>query len=329
MKLLVTGATGYIGRTLVNSLLEKREAEPPEITALVRDSAGVRECGPIHPVEGELATLAEGAFHGRRFDVAVNLAALMADRDCLPRSEFERVNVEGTRRLILSLRECRLKQFIHISTVGVYGPTGPVPAREEDGYGERLSDYEWSKMEAEKVAVDCCRRIGVPLTILRLGLMYGEGMTYGWPSTVEAIRRGKMRIIGNGSALIQLSYIRDVVEGITLAIGNPRAYDSAFNICGGEVMTVAGVFHTIADLLGVPRPGTVPFAPVYLLSHLLSLVPDALKGPSLRLVTPHRVRFFREHRVYDIGKAESILHFHPRYGVKEGMRNMILAGQAE
>lgn len=322
MKIFITGATGYIGSHLIKYLLDVKR-ENTDITALVRGNNLPWDSNSIHLIRCDLAELSQNIFCNQRYDAAIHLAALMADKDYLPRSEFERVNVKGTEKLIMAIKECRLKQFIHISTVGVYGPTGAKPVGEEDGYGERLSDYEWSKMESEKVAITCCKEAGIPLTILRLGLMYGDGMTYGWPSVVDSIEKGKFRIIGDGESLMQLSYIRDIVEGITLTIENHKSYNSIFNLCGEEVCSISEVFNTVADILRVSRPKKIPFFPTYLLSQILNLIPDFLKGNRLRLITPHRVLFFKENHVYSVEKAKRLLNFHPKYSLKEGMQNMI------
>jgi len=253
----------------------------------------------------------------------------MANKDYLPREEFRKTNVIGTKRLIESLEECEVKQFIQISTVGVYGSTGLEPVNEESGYGEKLSDYEWSKMEAEKKALECCQKLGIPLTILRLGLVYGENMAYGWPQMIDNVVKGRMRIIGKGNNRIQLSYIRDIVEGITRVIGNKRSCGVTLNLCGAQIYRIENIFYTIADILKVSRPPKVPFFPVYLLSGILKLIPESFKPKSIKLLTPHRVRFFKDNRVYNIKKAKEIMNFYPKYDLEEGMANTIKAHKEE
>tara|TARA_B100000315_G_scaffold260500_1_gene322417 strand:+ start:1521 stop:2504 length:984 start_codon:yes stop_codon:yes gene_type:complete len=316
----MTGAMGFLGDNILRYLLDS--GENIDITALVRrDDFSWKD--RVRSVTSDLEDISPDVISGQRYDVAIHLAALMADKDDIPRSEFYRINVEGTKRLITAMRKSGLRQFIHISTVGVYGSTGTNPVEEEGKYGEKLSNYEWSKMEAEKVAIACCKEIGVPLTILRIGLMYGEGMSYGWPSTIRSIQKKEMRIIGEGNALIQLSYIRDIVEGIALTIGNKLAYDSIFNLCGEQVCSLSKVFSIIAHILDVPVPQKVPFLPVYALSQVLSYVPESFKGDKLKLLTPHRVVFFRENHVYNIEKARNTLGFCPKYSVVEGMETTI------
>ncbi len=324
MNILITGATGYIGRNLINHLLKKMPNS--DIVALVRGGKkNPWDDNQVQLIQGDLTSLSQDAFHGRHYDVVIHLAALMSNYDYLPASEFQEVNVEGSRKLINALRECRVGQFIHISTVGVYGPTGLTPVCEAGASGENLSVYESSKLESEAISTKSCQKQGIPLTILRLGLMYGEGMNYGWPSVVESIKKGKMRIIGNGQSLIQLSYIQDVVEGVTLAVGNNNSYGLTFNLCGDDVCSISDVFDLIAKLLEVPLPKRVPYIPFYLLSHVLTQIPNYLKPNKLKLITPHRIRFFRENHVYSTDRAKKILEFSARYDTRAGMLNLIRA----
>jgi len=247
----------------------------------------------------------------------------MADKDYLPAYEFKKNNVEGTKKLISAIKECHVKQFLLISTVGIYGATTRIPVEEDAGYGSNLTPYEISKMEAETISKEMCRKFGIPLTILRLGLMYGEKMTYGWPNVIDLIRKNKFRVIGSGEPLIQLSYLDDIVDGVALAVGNSDAYDSTLNISGGDICPITEVFNTIADLLERPHPTRIPFTPLYLISLGLVYLPKIFKPNKLKLLTPHRVRFFKENHVYSIKKAKKVLSFSAKHNIKSGMQKMI------
>ena len=321
-KVLITGGTGYIGGRFISYLLASG-TEETEIYVLAR-----RECTewrqyPVQVIRGDLVELEPDQFKNQNFDVVIHFAALMADRDDLPEETFHQANVVGTRNLIESLRGCHVRQFIYTSTVGVYGPTSTEPVREEIRTGSNLSIYESTKLEGEMVCRELCDQYEMPWTILRLGLIYGEGMTYGWPHVVDSTRKGEMHVIGDGVAMIQLSYITDIIDGIALTIGNPEAVGEVINLSGADACAISQVFNTIADILGVKHPKKIPFAPLYILSHGASHLPTVLKTEKLKLLTPHRVRFFKENHVYSIAKARKILRFTPKYTIKTGMETMI------
>lgn len=324
MKILITGGTGYIGTKLIQHLMGQ-DKKGLEIAALVRSATCRRFDFSVRLIQGDLTSLSRHVFQDESFDVVIHLAALMANCDHLPKERFYETNVSGTQALITALADCHVKQFIHISTTSVYGPTKSVPTGEETPCGKKLSRYAWSKAESEKIAAECCPKTGIPLTILRIGPVYGEDMKYGWPHVIQSIEKRRMKIIGSGRNLIQLAYIRDVIEGIALSIGNKGAYNATFNICGKDVRPIQDIFYEISSLLGVPKPGNIPFVPLYILSGLLNLFPRSMVPPSLRLLTPSRMSFFKDNHVYSIQKAKEILGFSPRYPISIGMKNTVTA----
>ena len=126
MKILVTGATGYLGSNFIKYLLKNRRSDF-NISALIRTELYSWRQDEISIIKGDLTNLQEDKFCNKRYDVIVHFAALMADNDELPTSAFNRVNLEGTRSLILAIKNCGVRQFIQISAVGIYGGTTKVP----------------------------------------------------------------------------------------------------------------------------------------------------------------------------------------------------------
>ena len=163
---------------------------------------------------------------------------------------------------------------------------------EESKYGSDLTAYETSKVNAEIICRELCLKFDIPLTILHLGLMYGEGLKYGWPDVISLIQKGEMKIIGDGKPLIQLSYVHDIIRGIYDSMGNQSTFDETINLCGNDACSISEVFNKIVDILKVLRPGIIPFKPLYLLSIGLVHFPKFLKPKKIRLLTPHRLRFF-------------------------------------
>jgi nucleoside-diphosphate-sugar epimerase len=322
MKILVTGATGYLGSNFIKYLLKNGPSDI-NISALMRTELHSWQQDEISIIKGDLTSLQEDKFCNESYDVIVHFAALMADNDELPTSAFNRVNVEGTRNLILAIKNCGVRQFIQISTVGIYGATKKAPVLEVSKYGSNLSAYETSKVNAEIICKELCLKLDIPLTILRLGLMYGEGMKYGWPDVISSIKKGQMKIIGDGKPLIQLSYVHDIIRGIYYSMGNQSTFGETINLCGDDICSISEVFNKMADLLKVPHPGKLPYRSLYLLSLGLVHFPKFLKPNKIRLITPHRIRFFKENHVYSIAKAMKFINLFPDYDLNSGLQKMI------
>lgn len=321
-KILITGATGFVGGNIAGRLAENPDLE---VYALLRDpKKGEALAGKgVRIYEGDITrpeTIAEPLFDT---DVIIHCAALMSNFDSEPRERFYKVNVEGTENLLRRCDSKRIKQFIHISTSGVYGVSRNNPADEDTPYGKTLSDYEWSKVRSELVVLKYAREKQIPFTVLRPSQLYGPGMYYGWLQTMNAIKSGSMVIPGEGKAKIHLLHIKDLVGAIETVLLNEKSMNRIFNVAGPEVPGVTQVFDLIAEVLGVGRSIHVPYAPVYMLSLLLCMVPLPAKNGKLKLLTPHRVRFFATDHVYDISRIKKDIGYVPRIGIREGFRDMV------
>ena len=113
MKILITGATGYIGGNFIKNLLGNKMMNY-EIAALVRNNNIPWKSTNICLIRGDLTEIQNKSFKKKTFDIVVHFAALMADKDYLPAYEFKKNNVEGTKKLISAMKECHVKQFILI-----------------------------------------------------------------------------------------------------------------------------------------------------------------------------------------------------------------------
>ncbi len=318
--ILITGATGFIGRHLVPDLVKLY----PKVAALVRkgsDVAFLKQLG-VELRYGELTDLRslEGIADG--VEIVLHLAALMSDKDYLSYDDFYKVNVLGTQNLLL-VSSSKIKQFIFISTVGVLGGTTIEGVDESVPYGSSLSSYERSKAEAERVVFDLCRKNKINLTILRIGQLYGPGMKYGWPEVLKSIEDSRMFIAGSGNKFLQLTYVRDAINGILLSIGNDKAYGEVINICSGKAYRIKDFFSALAVKLEAPNPKILPFFLVYCAALILEIIPRKMKPDRLKYLDRHRLSFFQFNHVYSIKKARELLGYSPEVGLSEGVSRLV------
>ncbi|MBI4370185.1 MAG: NAD-dependent epimerase/dehydratase family protein [Elusimicrobia bacterium] len=318
--ILVTGATGFVGQHTVKLLLQKKW----RVRALVHNPVKRAVLPPAAEiVEGDLLlprTLS-AAIDGVT-DI-IHGAALMSNYDHMPRQKFYEVNVEGTNNLLAALagnKDHQAIRFVHISTAGVLGPTPEDGADENFPYGRTLSNYEWSKMESEKVV----KRYQGPWIILRPSQLYGPGMTYGWLDVAQKIQHRNFYLLGPGTAKIHPAHISDITRGIELAMlrGNFRDRQS-YLLAGPNPVTLKDCFKTLSKCLDRPEPISIPYAPVYWAAMGLSWLPSSLRPASLKLLSPHRVRFFRYHRVYKTNQAYHQLGYQAEISVGQGFPEMI------
>lgn len=305
---LVTGASGFVGRKIVEALQPDRELA---LSVLLRnpDKDRVLTARGARIYKGDIGdpeTLKE-ALAGK--EIVIHSAALMSNFDSFPREEFYRINAAGTENMLKACDPARLERFLHISTVGVYG--------------DAPSAYEWSKKESERIVLKYAKERAIPFTILRPSQLYGPGMRYGWPQTIKSIKTGRMVIPGNGRARVHLLNIADLAAAVKLTLRNDSAKNRIYDIAGPEVLSIGEVFDIISEDLGVRPPARVPFSIIYFSACVLRLIPSRLKSAWLRLLTPHRLEFFARDHVYDMDAAQKELGFNPKVRVREGFTEMI------
>lgn len=322
IRLLITGATGFVGSNIIEKLADNSAFE---LYALLRDpkkGEGLARKG-VCVYKGDVnepESLVEPLLNK---DAIIHCAALMSNFDFEPKEKFYRVNAEGTANLLKMCDAKKTTHFIHISTAGVYGSVGNHALNEEAPYGKALSCYEWSKKESELMVLKYAKDKQIPFTILRPSQLYGSGMYYGWLETIKSIKSGLMVIPGLGETKIHLLNVKDLINAVEAVLMNEKSLNKIYNVAGPEVFGMGQVFDTLAEILGVKHPARVPYAPIYILALLLSVIPNSIKSGRLKLLTPHRIKFFASDHLYDISRIKEDLGCEPRVGVRQGFQDMV------
>lgn len=311
-KTLVTGATGFTGSQVAKRLVESGQSvvafvRPTGNTAMLED-LGV-ECR-IVDIRDSADVKAGFGDIDRVFHIAAAYRSEHADH-----REFQAVNVEATRHLLQISTDTGVSRFVHCSTVGVQGEIENPPAAED--YRLKPGDhYQESKLQGEEIALEFFAR-GLPGCVVRPVGIYGPGDTR-FLKLFRPIMRGRFVMIGSGDVLYHMTYIDDLVDGFMLAGERQDVQGEVFTIAGPEYTTIRELVDTIADVLERPRPRLrVPFAPVYAASVVCDKICRAINvNPPLY---PRRVEFFELDRAFSTDKAQELLGYKPKVGLKEGV----------
>lgn len=315
MKILLTGATGFIGRHFLDSLSEKYE-----VVALVRDIKKLNFCrGKISKViVGDLrdADIFEGIPQG------VNLvchAAGVLGKWGLSADIYKETNIQGTKNLLYACLKKKIKRIIYISSAGVLGAIKNKPLDEDYPYNPK-SIYEITKAEAEKFILKFSKENGIRINILRPEFVYGEGNLH-ILGLFKAINDQKFFFVGNGDTLIHPTYIGDLVHALHLIIEVQQSSD-IYLVAGERFLTVRELAVIIAKLIGVSPPKiNIP----YFLAKIaaLSLEISAKIGNFPPPFTQSRLDFFTKDKAYCIKRAVSELNYTPMK-LEQGLLNTIL-----
>jgi len=309
---LVTGASGSLGKATVKRL----RAEGHRVRVFQRRIPSKPEDG-IEYAFGNLGdpTAVDRAVKGA--EIVIHCGAAM--KGGWP--EHKGGTVVGTQNVIDACKKHRVKQLVHISSMSVIDWAGSAgngavseAAKLEPRPDERGA-YTRAKLEAEQL-VAAAAATGLPVVILRPGQIFGGGI----PLINGAVARsagGRWLVLGDGKLELPLVYIDDVVDAIQCAIKKQLHGGEVIQIIDPEHLTqeeVLGLAGGTKSIMRVPRPV------VFALGKLSELPLGALGRPSPIAVYRLKSALARLH--YESGRASQILDWHPRVGVREGIKRV-------
>lgn len=313
---LVTGAGGAIGSALVGRLLSRGYA----VRALVRESAPAElTADGVETVRGDIndcqlvRRLVEGA------DAVFHLAAkLHINNPALAlKGEYFRVNVEGTRCLAKAARAAGVNRLIFFSSISVYGSSRPGQLFDEAAPLNPDSWYAETKIEGEQIVLG-----ELPSVVLRVAAVYGPRMKGNYPRLVEAVRRGRLAFIGDGSNRRTLVHETDVCDAAIAALEDDKAAGQTYNVTDGRVHTMREIIAAIAAALDRRSPRLrLPARPVRLLAGLME---DGLRfaGKSSP-VGRATIDKLTEDIAVSGEKLQGELGFRPQFDLETGWRQTI------
>jgi nucleoside-diphosphate-sugar epimerase len=228
--------------------------------------------------------------------------------------------VVGTQNVIDSCLKHRVKQLVHISSMSVIdwaGSSDGAPVSEATALEPRADErgaYTRAKLEAEKLVADAVATRKLPAVILRPGQIFGGGI----PLVNGAVARragGRWLVLGDGKLTLPLVYIDDVVDAIRASIDRKLVGGEVIQIIDRDLLTQEQVLELAggaAPIMRVPRPL------VFALGKLSEYPLGALKRPSP--VALYRLKSALAKLSFESDRAESLLGWRPRVGVREGIR---------
>ncbi|HJT58185.1 MAG TPA: NAD-dependent epimerase/dehydratase family protein [Ktedonobacteraceae bacterium] len=315
MTTVVTGATGFLGSALVTELVKQQQL----VRILARDEVKARRQfgDAVKIIPGDITDAAQVQQAVEGATTIYHLAGRLY-HPSIPKELYWQTHVEGTRILLQNcLGQTRLQRIVYASTTGVHGVTGETPAAEDAPFAP-TNPYEATKLEGELLALKACREQGLPISMVRPGLVYGPGDLHLLGFFV-AIKKGRFRVIDGGKALLHPLYIDDLVAALLLCAVHPGASGRSFNIAGECPITIRELATAIAHAMGRELPsGSIPLWLANLASDIFARMPG-MKGERAPL-TRSRVAFLTNSRIYDITRAMSELGFVPKVGLEEGMQ---------
>ena len=258
MKILVTGAAGFIGSHLVEKCVE----EGFEVKAFVRynskNSWGWLEKSKvkneIEVVTGDIRDYDSVYNAAAGCEAVFHLAALIG----IPYSyvsplAYIKTNIEGTYNVLQAAKERNLNNIIITSTSETYGTAQQVPINEDHPLVGQ-SPYSASKIAADQIALSYYKSFGLPVKIARPFNTYGPRQSARAiiPTIISQLLNGKTELdLGNTKPTRDLTYVQDTITGFIDIFNSQDLFGSVTNIGMNEEISVEDLANTIAELLGI------------------------------------------------------------------------------
>lgn len=280
----ITGGTGFLGRRLVHLLLDRGD----RVTALVRKPYEARDLSTlgVRVVKGDVLD-PESIRRGMSgCDTVFHLAAIYELGPDRP-DYMERVNVDGTRRVLEAMRDLNIRRGVYTSSLAVYSDTGGRLVDESFHHdGDHLTRYDLSKWKAH---VDVARPMmdnGLPLVIVQPGLIYGPGDRSAVAGMFEDFLRGRLPAIPGGAKYCW-AHVDDIASGHMAAMDGGRPGE-AYHLAG-PVHSFSDVFRVAARITGrraplieIPPAIMRALVPVVAAAERLLNLPERFRSESLR-----------------------------------------------
>lgn len=322
MKTLITGATGFVGGALARRL----HAQSADVTALGRNPiAGKQlEQDGIRFLQADLGDKQAITAACAEQDIVFHCGAY-----CSPWGryrDFYTSNVTGTQHLIHGCQQHHVSRLIYVSTPSLYfaydtrlnvSESDPLAAKQ-------VNYYTQTKLLAEH-AIDSAHEAGLPVVTIRPRAIFGPGDTTILPRLISRLQQGRLRIIGDESNLIDLTYIDNVVDALLLCANAPStALGKKYNITNGEPANLWQMVQRLCRELNLPYPRKkIPVRVAFMLAWGMEIASRTLLNYKEPLLTRYTVSVLAKSATLDISAARRELGYKANVSIEEGVERFI------
>lgn len=319
MKILVTGATGFIGGAIAHRLVEQGH----RVRCLVRPTSDLMRLSDMEweKVEGDITSAGDCEEATQGMDVVIHSAANVSDYG--PWKLFEQTNMGGTRNMAQAALKSRVGRFLHISSILVLGAIKDRPIDDSFPYCKSGFAYADTKIDAEAYLFEQHQEQGLPLVVLRPSWVYGPGDTLLIPGVAQLIAKGKMIYFGHKTNFIYLNYIDNLLDAVMLALERDEALGRAYLVTDDQQTTWEYLCNSLAQGLDLQPPSMqIPTWLAYGVAAVMEGAKYLVRAKRRPPLTRMQVTLMGGIR-YDISRIRKELGYEPAIGHEEGIARSI------
>ncbi len=304
-KILLTGASGFVGQRLAHSLIQKN------VPLVCTSRKTLRIDGADCQIVDDLGRSTDWRHCLGEVSTVIHCAArvhVMQDTANDPLHLFRQVNVAGTLQLAEQAAAAGVQQFIFLSSVKVNGEeTKAGAAFSEDCQALPSDPYGISKLEAEQALFELGRTTGMAITVIRPPLVYGPGVGANFLSMLRWVQRGIPLPLGSIRNQRSFVYVDNLVSLITCCIANPHSYNQVFLVSDGHDMSTTELLRKSATAFKV-------------MSRLLPCPPSLLRMIAKISGKKSVAERLCQSLQVNITKAKRLLEWTPPFTVEQGLQ---------
>jgi nucleoside-diphosphate-sugar epimerase len=322
MKILVTGATGFLGKALAHRLKNRGD----DVTVLGRNPLILAELERegMRAIRAELADAVAVRTACQGQQIVFHSGALSSAWG--PARDFYRSNVVGTINVVAGCEAEAVRRLVHISTPSIYFRyESRLDVREDALLPQRsANEYARTKLLAE-AEIDRASARGMPVITIRPRAIFGEGDNAILPRLIDRLERGRLRIIGDGKNITDLTYVENVVDALLLCIESPSStLGKKYNLTNGEPMPLWPLIERLCGALGYEFPRRqISYSLALWLAGVLEGISLLLPGQPEPFLTRYMVGVLAKSTTLDISAARRDLGYQPRFSVDEGFERFV------
>lgn len=300
MNCLVTGATGYIG----NSLIQRLSHEDNKVIGLIHKTKPNFLNKNVKYVYGDITDKSSLENFIKDVNVIFHCAAFVKDFGM--KEDFNKINYEGTKNIVEACNKNIIKRFIYLGHIRF------------ESYN-RFDFYSLSKYKAEQYLIDKHKKEKFPVVIIRPGHVYGPGATNWVIRIIKAIINERIALINQGNGIFHHLYIDNLIDALISAMNEKKAIGKQINITDGDnSINWKTYINDLAKIINKkPIKKNISKRSASVLSNIMIISYFILKiEPS---ITPIVVDMLTNQKKISIKKAKTLLKYQPRINYSDAM----------
>jgi len=322
MKILVTGATGFLGKKLALRLSQLGY----EVTATGRNAlvgADLEKQG-ISFIKTDLQDKESIINACKNQDYVFHCGALSSPWGKY--KDFYNTNILGTKNIIQGCKENSVKRLMHVSTPSIYFDfKDKLNISEKDPLPDKpVNDYAKTKLLAEQ-EIDKAHKEGLPVITIRPRAIFGPGDTSILPRLIKANNKNFIPVIGDKKVLVDITYVKNAVDALLLCKDSPDfTLGKKYNITDGEPVLLYDFLEQVITELGyVFKPKYFSYNNAYRIAAFSEFVSKTLLFGKEPVLTRYTVGILGTSQTLDISAAKEELGYNPKDTTTKGIKELI------